>query len=239
MFTVVVASRDGRSCEPDSASHQSSTLSAELPGVGACEVDLQRRILRIQREPGVHDDRVAHFLTDHVLPRIAGLEGRCFHAAAVAFGGRAFILMGPSGAGKSTLAARLCLAGARLLADDCAHLKDGVVHPAFRDSRLWPPVARSLGCGELASPDATGKVYVGASEGVLRCDEPRPLEEILIVERERRDVPLSEALPLVLSQQFRFTSPDPVTALDEAVALIRRYGPRRTIAHDASLSQLA
>jgi len=70
--------------------------------------------------------RWQRFLVGRVLPWAAVLRGReILHASAVTIGGRAIAVVGASGVGKSSLAARLVLAGARLMTDDVLALSAG------------------------------------------------------------------------------------------------------------------
>ena len=203
--------------------------------LATCDVDLSARSINVRARASAEDDYVAHFLLDVVLPRMAGLRGRCLHAAAVEVDGRAFALIGASGAGKSTLAARLAIQGATLLGDDCACVEDGVIRPTYRPSRLWPDSAALLGL-DPASADATGKVAVREEHGVSRRATPVPLREVLVVDARQRAVGVSEALQLLLAQTFLSVVPEPENALDDAVDFLRCYGPRRTIQRNATLA---
>jgi hypothetical protein len=205
--------------------------------LATCDVDLLERRIVVRSAASQERDVVAHFVADDVLPRIAGLDGRTLHASALAVDGRAFVLLGPSGVGKSTLAARLALEGALLLGDDCAHITDGLVRPAYRPSRLWPESAALLGLPPLVS-NGTGKVEVSELHGVVRGSFPVPLQEVLVVDDESRTVDVLEALRLVLGETLRLVIPAPPEAIDGAVEFLRRFGPRRTIRRDATLADL-
>src|ERR1700677_300640 len=72
-----------------------------------------------------------------------------FHAAALARGGRAVLLLGRKGAGKSSFAAALARAGWSLLADDMARVveQEGTwrVASGYRQTKLNADVAMALG----------------------------------------------------------------------------------------------
>lgn len=206
-------------------------------GVGVCDVDLVERTMTVRAPHRIEHDRIAHFVADVVIPRVASLEGRCLHAAALAINDRAFVLLGPSGSGKSTLAARLALEGASLLGDDCALVKDTLVHPAHRPSRLWPDSAKLLGLSRL-TPDKTGKVSIAEEHGIVRSLCPAQLQEVLVVDAVSRNVELSEAIDLLLHETMRLVIPEPKVVLDDALEFLRSFGPRRTIARDATLADL-
>jgi len=103
------------------------------------------------------------------------------HAAALSFGGRAFLVAGPSGSGKTSLARALSARGGRLLSDDIAPLsvRDGLVHPFPRrvgvvrgpDSPLGP-TRIVLGSKEFLEPGALGAVVETA---------PLPLGAIVLL----------------------------------------------------------
>jgi hypothetical protein len=236
-FIVDAASSDAEFSAEEIVQRDAHRFTLTASDLATCDVDLLERRIVVRSAASQEHDVVAHFVADDVLPRIAGLDGRTLHAAALAVDGRAFVLLGPSGAGKSTLAARLALEGALLLGDDCAHITEGFVRPAYRPSRLWPESAALLGLPPLAS-NGTGKVEVSEPHGVVRGSSPVPLQEVLVVDDKSRAVDVLEALRLVLGETLRLTIPAPPEALDGAVAFLRRFGPRRTIRRDATLADL-
>ncbi len=237
VFSVDATFSDAALPAAEIVQHDAHHFTLSALGLAACDVRLDERSLLV-RSPVERDrDRVAHFIADNVLPRVAGLEGVSLHAAALAIDDRAFVLIGRSGVGKSTLAARLALEGALLLGDDCAHIKDGLVHPTHRPSRLWPEAAALLGL-PASAPDGTGKVSVAETEGVVRATVPVPLSEVLVVDTQSRAVNVSEALDLLLGETLRLIIPSPRMALDQVVELVRSCGPARTIARGTTLAAL-
>jgi len=56
--------------------------------------------------------------------RLPSLGGAALHAAAIAVGGRAFVLVGPEGAGKTTWARLSEAAGARVVSDDVVVVRE-------------------------------------------------------------------------------------------------------------------
>jgi hypothetical protein len=232
-----VSASDAEFPSAEIAQHGPEHFTLSAPGVAACDLRLDERSLVVSAARGQADDRVAHFVVDNVLPRIAGLDGVCLHASAVAVDDRAFVLIGPSGAGKSTLAARLALGGALLLGDDCAYVRDAHVHPSHRPSRLWPDSAALLGL-PATPPDATGKVTASEAEGVTRARAPVPLCEVLVVDPVSRAVGVAEAVELLLRETLRLVIPAPLVALDRAVEFLGTFGPTRTITRSATLADL-
>lgn len=236
-FSIDVTSSDADLPASEIVQHGAEHFTLSAPGVAACDLRLDERSLVVRSARGQDEDRVAHFVVDNVLPRVAGLAGICLHASAVAVDDRAYVLIGPSGAGKSTLAARLALDGALLLGDDCAYIRDALVHPSHRPSRLWPDSAAVLGL-PASTPDGTGKVSVSESDGVTRGSSPVPLCEVLVVDATSRRVGVPEALESLLSETLRLVIPSPVAALDRAVEFLGSFGPTRTIARSATLADL-
>lgn len=236
-FRIDVTRCDAHICPEEVARRGEHEFTLSAAGVATCDVDLIDRSITVRARHGQDDGWIAHFVADIVLPRVASVGGPCLHAAAVAVDGRACALIGTSRAGKSTLAARLCLEGALLLGDDCAHVRNGLVYPAHRPSRLWPDAARLVGAA-APMPDGTGKISLAESEGIVRALSAAPLQEVLVVDSERRDVGASEALDLLLNETIRLVIPPPLEALDTAVELLRAYGPRRTIPRNATLDYL-
>jgi hypothetical protein len=110
-----------------------------------------------------------------------------FHAACLAKGAGAILLMGNKGMGKSTLSAALQRRGWQLLADDLTRVAevDGAwnAFPGLRQTKLMPEAAAALGHapGTLASRwDDSGpdEVYAGGDKLILgpRADLPPELD---------------------------------------------------------------
>lgn len=236
-FRIDVTCSDAEIPGPEVSQRSPRVFTLSLADIATCDVDLVDRTLSVLARNGCAQAQIAHFVADVVLPRVASLDGRCLHAAAVAVGGRAFALLGASGAGKSTLATRLCREGALLLGDDCAYVRHGLVHPAHRPSRLWPDATTLLGLSP-STPDATGKISLAELEGVVRGTTAVPLLEVLVVDSDRRAVGVMEALDHLMNETVRLVIPPPLEALDTAVEFLRAFGPRRTIPRDATLDDL-
>ena len=100
-------------------------LVAEWPGVArlTCLADGSDPCILPQR--GAAHAQLTKLRRGPIHALLRDLAGElALHASAVAFDGKAIVLVGPSGAGKSTAAAELCLRhGAQLLADDVASLE--------------------------------------------------------------------------------------------------------------------
>ena len=236
-FSVDVVPSEAEIAGPEVVQRSSHAFTLSAPGLAACDVDLVRRCITVRAIDTDATAQLAHFVADVVLPRIASLDGRCLHAACVVVEGRALALIGASGAGKSTLAARLCLEGALLLGDDCTHVRDGLVHPTHRPSRVWPDAAALLGL-PTSRPDATGKLSLSEDQGVVRCATPVPLHEVLVIDSVSRSVGISEALDLLVTESMRLVIPTPVVALDTALDFLCSFGPSRTIPRDAGFDEL-
>lgn len=109
-----------------------------------------------------------------VLPRIAILAGAgALHAAAVATGGGALLLLGESGAGKSTMCAALAMARWDVLSEDVSLLWDAAtpqVAPATTGVCLWPDSRRALGlpnarCAPMPGYDGKSRFASGHDTG--------------------------------------------------------------------------
>jgi hypothetical protein len=117
-----------------------SLVVAEWPGILSVTCGEDGSDLRVVPAPGASEDAVAK-LRGVVKAFEGELRGGLgLHAAAVAVGSGAVLILGGSGAGKSTTAAELCLQhDGRLLADDVSLLLDvsGAVHVASTESHHY------------------------------------------------------------------------------------------------------
>lgn len=93
-------------------------LDAQRPEVGAVELHEDRVLAHIPEEPFAAEAA----LKAAVLVSVLRQGGVLLHASAVAFSGRALVVVGPSGAGKSTLARSAVAAGGALLSDETVGL---------------------------------------------------------------------------------------------------------------------
>jgi hypothetical protein len=102
--------------------------------------------------PEAHRRKLERGAATLLLRQLHGKLG--VHGAAVAFAGRAVVLVGGSGDGKSTLAAAACEAGATLLADDAVAIdlqeRGAVVTPT--DSIHWLDDGARAALGMVAVP---------------------------------------------------------------------------------------
>jgi hypothetical protein len=100
------------------------------------------------------------YLLGPVFGLILRLRGAlCLHASAIAWRGRAFVLLGPAGAGKSTTAAAFAARGCPVLSDDISVLWDSrppfLVSPGYPQLRLWPASVQMLFGAADALPPLT------------------------------------------------------------------------------------
>lgn len=95
------------------------------------------------------------------------------HASAVAFDGKAALLIGPSGSGKSTLALSLISLGGVLVADDR-------VIPECQDEGLW-----------LSAPDALRDRIEARGVGILRSPSKPAWAELVVdlAQQETQRIP--------------------------------------------------
>jgi hypothetical protein len=210
----------------EAVGHQRFRLS--LPGEAVCDIDIDRRTIRVRPAAGLDGSTLGDLVADHVLPRFIGERTWCLHGAAVAVQGRAYVLVGASAAGKSTLAVRLAREGAELLGDDCAAIRAGRVLPTFRDGRVWPESLSALGLPSLPA-DASGKVRLGRRHGVRIAVATVPVAGIRLVGTGARCLSVAESVPLLTSQRFHLHTRSPRTLLDEVLELLDHHGPIREI----------
>ncbi|MFY0529045.1 potassium transporter TrkH [Archangium gephyra] len=124
------------------ASAQGFLLDAQRPRWGSVEVEAERVVAHIPADPFAAEAA----LRAAVLVSVLRQGGVLLHAAAVAFSGKALVIVGPSGAGKSTLARAAVAAGGALLSDETVGLlPSGRVHgsPFRSDADLVPTCAEA------------------------------------------------------------------------------------------------
>jgi hypothetical protein len=193
----VVQFRTGRS---------GASLVAEWPGWAWLTCDSAGKQSHLTTRPGMSRLSVAK-LRSFVRALLADLTGGLgLHAAAVALGSKAVVLIGESGAGKSTAAAELCMRhDARLLADDAATME-------WRRTtvRVLPSETRHYLSNE--SSEALG----------VRC---RPVQSDKAAVRAPRVATQSYPLALVVALRFDDSLADPVSrTLTGAEAAARILG---------------
>jgi hypothetical protein len=181
------------------ASAQGFLLDAGRPRWGSVEVEAERVVAHIPADPFAAEAA----LRAAVLVSVLRQGGVLLHAAAVAFSGKALVIVGPSGAGKSTLARAAVAAGGALLSDETVGLlPSGRVHGSpFRSDADLVPTCAVAGLARLVW------VVKGPAESVRPVEAP-------------------EAVRLLLQQAYR---PPPGTVsrpelAARAVALAGRVG---------------
>jgi len=114
-------------------------------------------------------DKVEMILFGTILSIVCELNGiLCFHASALSYKNRAFMLIGQSGVGKTTLTTALALQeDFELLADDIVAVKQenytANILPTYKQIRLWPDSVQALFNDVEKFPTA----YFGTDKRVL------------------------------------------------------------------------
>ncbi len=191
-------------------------------GTGWSEVDHSplHAALKVSRDYDV--EALLHPMLSGTFAVVNRWLGRqVFHAGAVDFGGRAWVLMGDKGMGKSTLVADLSLRGFEVFADDLVVVDSGRIQsgPAFVDLR--PDAARALGVGR--------DLGVLGSRPRSRLDVPLASHQSLplggwvtLTWGDRvalNPVPLEQRLPVLLRNQAILLPPDNPRALLQFLAV--------------------
>jgi hypothetical protein len=165
-----------------------------------------------------------------------------FHAAALARGGRAILIMAHKGAGKSTLSWALQRDGWQLLADDLARVEcvDGrwSGFPGHRQTKLTPEAARAFGHALDAMParfDDPGspayaaqfdKRVIDAADAVANPLVATPLAALVFLGRRDpvADAPRIERLPPASAVRHlcEHATPDPVRSRPALPPILQR-----------------
>jgi hypothetical protein len=163
------------------------------------------------------EPEVLEVLLRRILPRVPMLHGAiAIHAASLAYGGDAVMLIGRSGAGKSTLSASLSRhPGWQVLGDDTALMwtpAAPMLGAGARTVCLWPESRDGLGVGSERSEllaNGSGKVRTFVDGGDL--PSRLPLRAVVFLNRsadtaipELRKLDLAEAIGLTVPQLIRF-----------------------------------
>ncbi|PTL83807.1 potassium transporter TrkH [Vitiosangium sp. GDMCC 1.1324] len=162
-----------------------SPLDAQRPGWGSIEVEAERVVAHIPPDPFAAEAA----LRAAVLVSVLRQGGVLLHAAAVAFSGKALVIVGPSGAGKSTLARSAVAAGGALLSDETvALLPSGLVHGSpFRSDPDLVPACEAARLARLVW------VVKGPAESVSPVDAPEAVR--LLLQQAYRPLPGTVSLP--------------------------------------------
>lgn len=210
-----------------------------LPAVGGFFIGQDK--IRVQIQPGTDLIVVCTALLSYAFTLwLEQRKTRCLHAASLCFYGRAAAFMADSTTGKSTLAAALIQAGAELLGDDIAPLKetaDGfMVGPAYPTIRLSKPQAgRFLGTqvGLAHWFPVLGKtlITVGSGGWGAYCNAPRKMQRLYILERNSQGqpsetcferLPKTEAVLALIRFSFGRHSPLALNTAAERMAFFAR-----------------
>lgn len=150
------------------------------------------------RNPLITQAELRNCILDGVLPLIALALGKLpFHCASYCREGRAVLVAAPSGTGKSTLTAAMALDCGTVMADDwCTLERSGgevmvtVCHPFVR---LWGESVELLkiGTNRLIRTHSP-KMTLDLREITRWVPGPVPLDEIIILQLEDDDQPMTE-----------------------------------------------
>ena len=201
------------------------------PGVGAVRVADDCLSLWAHSEPDGEPVAMSNLLVGRVLPRVATRLGRLvLHAATVADGGGAVLLLGDSGAGKSTLSSALAGRGWTMFCDDASVLDAdrALVWPGSIGASLWPDSRRALdldGRRHAPLPRHAGEKHWVSLDGAPSA--PARVRRLVFLDRRSDGVapelrPLSkvQALQRLTSQLIRFNPAD----RSAAAGYVRRMG---------------
>jgi len=233
------------------------TLRAHGPGWLLTTTDVSVEISEDGRWIGCHpaagSSDWTEILVRRILPRLVQWHGHvALHAATVADGDSAVVLVGPSGAGKSTLAAALCRLGPwRLLSDDISLIEVDRSSPTAWPSSgglcLWPDslsafVASPESCPTVAGHTEKRWLDVGAGS-----PSPGRVAAIVMLHRdEPGDVALSRLAPadaaqMAGAQMISFNPSDAarVARTWSAVGRLVTEVPTYVLAHPRQYERLA
>jgi len=204
----------------------------EIPGLVRLMADDGREIVVEPLGEATETDIAPFILSTGFAAILHQRHVLAFHAATVAWRGRAIALCGPTGVGKSTLAAALCRVGAGFVGDDIAPVhNDGIpmVWPDGRQHRLWADAIEHMALAARQGPPIRAhmhKYHVAPSIPQTELREAIPLAALILLrtpEPMALPVPprierlnLADAAPLLRKEVYR-------------AALARRMG------HDALL----
>lgn len=113
------------------------------------------------------------------------------HGSAVELRDGIVAFLAPKGFGKSTLALALARAGAHLVTDDTLPIDLGrregadavpLAWPGVHSLRVRPDAATALGVDAVAQTTREGKWLVNEIPGDRRCESPRPLTAIYLID---------------------------------------------------------
>ncbi len=157
-----------------------------FPGLADFEVSADALGVTCHPAPEASEATSQHLYLNQVLPLVLSKRGKLvFHASAVEVAGGAVAFVAESGRGKSTLAASFAINGWRFLTDDGLVLEEGEdgyrVMPSHPSIRLWEDSQDALiapGAAMAPALEFTSKARFLAGEGLVFCEQPRPLRRV-------------------------------------------------------------
>ena len=169
--------------------HAPDAVWLRFPGDCDFRIEFQHRRIHCFPVEGLSQESLAHTILNQVMPRVAAQAGKIvLHASAVHLSGATVAFTGPSGIGKSSLAARLCEAGASLMADDGLVIENEaevLAIPAYPGLRLrhgtpLPPCPE--GSEGTGAPSFRNKFIFNGEHLPFRFhDEPTPLKALILL----------------------------------------------------------
>lgn len=202
-------------------------------------VDVEARVVWVEARPSVQAETLAHYLADHVAPRLAALGGDVvLHASAVfraCVGAIGFL--GPTGSGKSSLATALSRAGWSLMADDGLRIQGTharVALPNYPTVRLFDDSLHELFGDAVETQDVSEwtskrRVVLDERDWSVRT-EPAPLRTLVVLD--------GSAAPGTPPQTRRLGLIDAVAAITKN-AFLAEIGPHSGPAAFLKLTELA
>lgn len=157
-----------------------------FPDLADFEINGKELAVTCHPMAGVSGDTTRHLFLNQVVPLVLSKRGKLvFHASAVAVDGAAAAFVADAGAGKSTLAASFAGNGFKFMCDDGLVLQEMEggfqVMPSHPSIRLWSDSHEAVvGKRAATAPPVQDKrkVRVRAGEGIVFCDQPRPLRRV-------------------------------------------------------------
>jgi hypothetical protein len=210
---------------------------------GRFDIDAAGQTIVWRALPDASEDAARLDVMSRVLATAMHAAGDvCFHASAVAVGGKAIAFLGAKGFGKSTLAWALVRAGARLLTDDTLRIRldeTPLAYPGVHELRLRHDAATRLPPDSFEAQIAGDRLVVDALDLGRLQGAPAPIGGLYLLApmadlpgaaaiRVSALTPVSSALGLVRHAKIAplLGSTAAVELLDRVVALARRVPVR-------------